>query len=438
MLTKLRTHLSQNLTFLEGKRLLLAVSGGVDSMVMATLFKALRYDIALAHCNFSLRGSESDGDENFVNTFAKKNNIPVHITRFDTGAFALDNKVSVQMAARQLRYSWFNELLEKHSYDYLLTAHHLDDQIETFLINFTRGTGLEGLTGIPQQNGRVVRPLLPFSRNDIEQYAQEEALQWREDSSNASDKYLRNKLRHDVVPVLKTLNKDFGKSFASTTEHLQQALSLVQDAAVIVYKEVVTEHENQKHIDIKQLIRLPNYKAYLYQWLNPLGFTAWHDIYGIVGAQAGKYILGEGYRLLKDRDVMILEPFSESNTTIYSINEGQELITEPVKLRFKEIEEMPKDMLKNSIYVNKQLIKFPLFVRKWQEGDYFYPFGMNGRKKKVSKFFKDEKMSLSDKENTWLLCSGNDVVWIIGQRADERFKVTEQTTQILNIQLLPK
>lgn len=438
MLNQLRHHLQQNLPFLHNSKLLLAVSGGIDSIVMATLFKALGYNIALAHCNFSLRCSESDGDEDFINTYAEKNNTPVHTTRFDTVSFASDNKVSVQMAARQLRYSWFNELLEKHGYDYLLTAHHLDDQIETFLINFTRGTGLEGLTGIPQQNGRVIRPLLPFSRTEIEQYAQEVGLEWREDSSNASDKYLRNKLRHDIVPVLKKLNKDFGKSFASTTEHLQQSLSLVQDAAVMVYKEVVTEKENQKHINLQQLLRLPNYKAYLYQWLHPFGFTAWHDIYSLVEAQPGKYIFSEGFRLLKDRDVMILEPTLSETDAIYTIEEGQEIVNEPVSLRLQEIGELPKDMLKNGIYVNKQLIKFPLFVRKWREGDYFYPFGMNGRKKKVSKFFKDEKMSLSDKENTWLLCSASDVVWIIGQRADERFKVTEQTTQILNIQLLPK
>ncbi|WP_348676570.1 tRNA lysidine(34) synthetase TilS [Flavobacterium coralii] len=438
MLNQLRHHLQQNLPFLQNSKLLLAVSGGIDSIVMATLFKTLGYEIALAHCNFRLRGSESDGDDSFVNTFAEKNNIPVHTTRFDTVSFASDNKVSIQMAARQLRYSWFNELLEKHGYDYLLTAHHLDDQIETFLINFTRGTGLEGLTGIPQQNGRVVRPLLPFSRIEIEQYAQELGLEWREDSSNTSDKYLRNKLRHDIVPVLKKLNKDFGKSFASTTEHLQQSLSLVQDAAVMVYKEVVTEKENQKHINLQQLLRLPNYKAYLYKWLHPFGFTAWHDIYSLVETQPGKYIFSEGFRLLKDRDVMILEPISSETDAIYTIEEGQEIVSEPVSLRLQQIGELPKDMLKNGIYVNKQLIKFPLFVRKWQEGDYFYPFGMNGRKKKVSKFFKDEKMSLPDKENTWLLCSANDVVWIIGQRADERFKVTEQTTQILNIQLLPK
>ncbi|MBE98936.1 MAG: tRNA lysidine(34) synthetase TilS [Flavobacterium sp.] len=438
MLNQLRHHLQQNLPFLQNSKLLLAVSGGIDSIVMATLFKTLGYEIALAHCNFRLRGSESDGDDSFVNTFAEKNNIPVHTTRFDTVSFASDNKVSIQMAARQLRYSWFNELLEKHGYDYLLTAHHLDDQIETFLINFTRGTGLEGLTGIPQQNGRVVRPLLPFSRIEIEQYAQELGLEWREDSSNTSDKYLRNKLRHDIVPVLKKLNKDFGKSFASTTEHLQQSLSLVQDAAVMVYKEVVTEKENQKHINLQQLLRLPNYKAYLYKWLHPFGFTAWHDIYSLVETQPGKYIFSEGFRLLKDRDVMILEPISSETDAIYTIEEGQEIVSEPVSLRLQQIGELPKDMLKNGIYVNKQLIKFPLFVRKWQEGDYFYPFGMNGRKKKGSKFFKDEKMSLPDKENTWLLCSANDVVWIIGQRADERFKVTEQTTQILNIQLLPK
>ena len=436
MLPKLQNHLSQNLTFLKDKKLLLAVSGGIDSVVLVHLLKQLQLDIYIAHCNFNLRGEESNGDEAFIRDFAHKNNIKIFVTNFNTKAFAADNKVSIQIAARQLRYLWFNELLEQNQLDYLLTAHHLDDSIETFLINFTRGTGLEGLTGIPQQNDRVVRPLLPFTRSEIEAYAKENNITWREDSSNASDKYLRNKLRHDVVPILKLLNPSFTDSFTQTVNYLQQAQSLIQDAAILVYKEVVTEREGQKHINIPQIKRLPNYKAYLYQWLSPFGFTAWDDIYNLTEAQPGKFVLSSGFRLLKDREVLILEPLLEDNRAVYEIAQNMQQTTNPIGLKLQIVEAIDEISTKNVIFVNNELIKFPLFVRKWQEGDYFYPLGMNGLKKKVSKYFKDEKMSLSEKENTWLLCSENQIIWVIGRRADNRFKTNENTTQILKIELL--
>lgn len=431
MLEVLQKHLAQNLPFLKDKKLLLATSGGIDSMVLVHLFQQLGYDIAIAHCNFSLRGDESDGDEQFIRNYASKNNIPVFVTRFDTKAFAEDAKLSIQIAARQLRYAWFEELLQKHGLDYLLTAHHLDDSIETFLINFTRGTGLEGLTGIPLQNGNIIRPLLPFSRIQIEEYAALNNIQWREDSSNASDKYLRNKLRHGVVPILKSLNDSFESSFTNTLSHLQQAKSMADDAAVLIYRQVVAEEDTRKLIEIAKLKRLPNYQAYLYHWLSPLGFKAWDDVYNLVDAQPGKYILSGDYRLLKDRGFLVLEVASGPDSGIYEIHENTQKTTIPIGLKLENVQFLEENHTKNIIYVNKELIKFPLFVRRWQEGDYFYPFGMNGLKKKVSKYFKDEKFSLSDKENTWLLCSGQDIVWVIGHRADDRFKVTENTTQIL-------
>lgn len=436
MLEVLQKHLAQNLPFLKDKKLLLATSGGIDSMVLVHLFQQLGYDIHVAHCNFNLRGGESDGDEQFIRNYASKNNTPVFITHFNTKAFANDAKVSIQIAARQLRYAWFDELLQEHRLDYLLTAHHLDDSIETFLINFTRGTGLEGLMGIPQQNGNIVRPLLPFSRTQIEEYASRHSIQWREDSSNASDKYLRNKLRHHVVPILKSLNDGFEASFNSTLNHLQQAKSMADDAAVLVYQQVVKEDGNRKLIDIEQLKRLPNYKAYLYHWLSPLGFTAWDDIYNLADAQAGKYVLSGCYRLLKDRDFLLLELVNEADSGIYEIDENVQKTTIPIGLKLENVRFFEENHTKNTIFVNKELIKFPLFVRRWKKGDYFYPFGMNGLKKKVSKYFKDEKFSLSDKENTWLLCSGDDIIWVVGHRADDRFRVTQNTTQILKIALL--
>ncbi|MDV6167345.1 tRNA lysidine(34) synthetase TilS [Flavobacterium sp. DG1-102-2] len=436
MLSELKTHLENNLPFLRNKKLLVAVSGGIDSMVILHLLAQLNYDITIAHCNFNLRGKESDGDEGFVRDYAKKNKIKIFVTSFDTKSFASDNKLSIQVAARQLRYLWFNELLDDNGFDYLITAHHLDDTIETFLINFIRGTGIEGLTGIPLQNERITRPLLNFTRVQIETYAKRHDIAWREDSSNSSTKYLRNKLRHEIVPQLKDLNPAFADAFLQTIQNLKQTASLAHDAAIVIYQQVVAEKEGQKHIDVNQLLRLPNYKAYLYQWLNPFGFTAWEDIYALTEAQPGKQVLSAGYRILKDRDVLILEPIKSVDRKIYEISEGVTSVSEPLSIKLEFTTEISVESTKNVIFVNNNLINFPLFVRKWQEGDYFCPHGMKGLKKKVSKYFKDEKMSLSDKENTWILCSGNEIIWIIGRRADDRFKVRNTTDTILKIEVL--
>ena len=435
MLEKFQTYLSQNLSFLKEKNLLIAVSGGIDSIVLVHLLHKLGYNVYMAHCNFNLRGEESNGDEKFVRDYADKNGIELFVTNFDTNKYAAEHKVSIQIAARHLRYAWFNELLQDNKLDYLLTAHHLDDSMETFLINFSRGTGLEGLTGIPQQNGNIIRPLLGFTRNDIEAYAKENNVAWREDSSNASDKYLRNKLRHDIAPVLKSLNPAFMASFLETLGHLQQAQSMVEDASVLVYQQVVTEENNQKHFNIDLLKRLPNYKAYMYQWLSPFGFTAWHDIYSLTDAQSGKQILSDGYRLLKDREVLILEPLKERGQLIYEIAKDVQKIEVPLLLLLQKVDETDEKPANSTIFVDAGQLKFPLFVRKWQEGDYFCPLGMKGQKKKVSKYFKDEKLSLSEKEDIWLLCSQDQIVWIINRRADERFKVTKNTTQILKIEV---
>jgi tRNA(Ile)-lysidine synthase len=423
MLNQFQNHLQKNVTFLNGRKLLLAVSGGVDSMVLTKLLGTLEYDFAIAHCNFRLRGAESDQDEDFIRSYAEKHKITFHVARFDTAAFASDNKVSIQVAARRLRYAWFEELLETNGYHYLLTAHHADDNLETFLINLSRGTGLEGLTGIPAQNGKIIRPLLPFSRDDIERYAAENHIQWREDSSNASNKYLRNKIRHEIVPVLKSLNPSFLQSFEETTVHLQQSQSMAEDASNLVYKEVVIEKENKTIFKILDLKRIPNYPAYLHHWLSPFGFSAWEDIYSLVDAQSGKQIFSKHFKLLKDREILILTPIENADdATVFLIEENQEKIAFPINLSFCQAADI-KHESDNCIFVDADKLKFPLTLRKWQEGDYFYPFGMKGRKK-VSKFFKDEKYSLNDKNDAWLLCSGDDIVWIVGKRLDNRFKVS--------------
>lgn len=435
MLLKFQNHLSVSFPFLKGKKLLLAVSGGIDSMVLVNLFQQLDYDIAIAHCNFQLRGEESEDDETFVKTVGEQLKVPVHTIKFDTQKQAEAHKTSIQVTARNLRYDWFSKLLEENKIDFLLTAHQLNDSLETFLINLSRGTGLDGLTGIPAQNENIVRPLLPFSREEIATYAKENNIQWREDSSNASDKYLRNKIRHDIVPILKELNPSFLNSFQNTLDNLQQAQSLVDDASRIVYRKVVEDLHLQKKINLTELMQLPNYRAYLYQWLKPFGFTAWEDIYDLALATSGKQIFSTDFVLLKNRTDLILFPKNtEVETDSYWIAKGEKEVKIPLNISFCKATDI-SHQARNTIFVDENKLTYPLEIRKWKEGDFFYPMGMEG-KKKVSKFFKDDKLSLIDKSNVWLLCSEGQIVWIINKRQDSRFKVDNNTTNTLQIQAI--
>ncbi|AWK04878.1 tRNA lysidine(34) synthetase TilS [Flavobacterium crocinum] len=435
MFSKFQNHISSKFPFLAEKKLFLAVSGGLDSMVLLHLLHKLPYEIAVLHCNFQLRGLESFGDQEFIQDYCKQNNIPIFTTHFDTEAFAKDYKLSTQVAARELRYSWFYELLEEKNFDYILTAHHADDNLETFIINLTRGTGLEGLTGIPEQNDKIIRPLLPFSREDILNYANENNIQWREDSSNASNKYLRNKIRHDLVPILKEINPNFLNAFEKTQSFLRESKEMVEDASIMIYQQVAKEAGEDIHFDLNQLKKLPNYQSYLYQWLNEFGFSAWNDIYDLVEGQSGKQVFSSAFRLLKNRETLILSPFSEtSEKDEYQINENDKEVNFPLKISLCNVSHITLDSNK-AIFVDADKISFPLILRKWKEGDVFQPLGMNGKSKKVSKLFKDEKLSLIEKEKTWILCSNDQIVWVVGMRQDERFKINKTTNNILKIEL---
>jgi tRNA(Ile)-lysidine synthase len=435
MLKKFQNHIITNFPFLLKSRFFIAVSGGIDSMVLVNLFQQIGSPFAMLHCNFQLRGKESDGDMKFVMNYGDEFLIPWSVGHFDTKDCAKEMKVSIQIAARELRYDWFEEQLVEKNFDYILTAHHLDDNLETFLINLSRGTGLDGLTGIPAQNDKIIRPLLPFSREEIENYAKENNLKWREDSSNASDKYLRNKIRHNIVPVLKEINPTFLDSFQKTQNYLKEAQSIVNDGEYIIYQEVVTEKEDGTvHFNLKKLLQMPNYGAYLYQWLKEFEFTAWNDIYDLAYAQSGKQVLSENYILLKDRDSLLLYAKGNSaNEEVYFINKESKGVKIPLNMSICNVSDI-SIANSNCIFVDEDKLKFPLIIRRWDEGDSFYPFGMQG-KKKLSKYFKDEKMSLIDKSNQWILCSDNQILWIIGRRQDERFKVETNTTNILQITL---
>ena len=434
LIHKFKTHIENHLSFLKEGKLLIACSGGLDSIVLTYLCDSLKLEFDVAHCNFKLREEESDGDEKFVSEVAGKLGATFFISKFETEEYAKSHKISIQMAARELRYNWFRELLREYQYDYVLTAHHKDDNLETFLINLSRGTGIEGLTGIPEINDVYVRPLLPFSRKQILEFAKENNIQWREDSSNSSTKYLRNSLRHLVIPELKAINSQFLQNFETTLDHLKQTSTFVDNQISRVKKDVFEYLElDTIRIPIHKLQQYDDPKAYLYFLLKDYGFTAWDDILQILTAQSGKQVFSLTHRLVKNRRDLLLCPIIEDvSDRTYSIPEEENMIMIPSgMLKFKEVSDISNTDLK-TIGVDKEKLKYPLIVRKWKEGDYFYPLGMKG-KKKLSKYFKDEKLSLLAKERVWLLCSGDDIVWIINYRADNRFKISPKTKQLLKV-----
>ncbi|GAA4272648.1 tRNA lysidine(34) synthetase TilS [Aquimarina gracilis] len=434
LLQEFKNHIANRLPFLKESRILIACSGGLDSIVLTELCDLLKLDFGIAHCNFGLRGDESDEDEKFVKSIAESVGALFLKTHFETEKYAKDHQLSIQMAARELRYNWFKDLAIEFQYDYVLTAHHSDDNLETFLINLSRGTGLEGLTGIPEVNEIFVRPLLPFSREEILNFANKQKLKWREDSSNKSTKYLRNKIRHDVIPELKGITPQFLNNFNTTLEYLQQSSQFIKSQLFRLKKDLFEPSEiDIVKISITKLREYGNPRICLYFLLKDYGFKAWNDVEQIVTAQSGKQVFSETHRLVKDREYLLLSPIVEEiSDRNYKIPEEESMIMIPSgTLKFKEVAEIgPTDF--KTIFVDKEKLKYPLIVRKWKEGDYFYPLGMTG-KKKLSKFFKDEKLSLLAKERVWLLCSGKEIIWIINYRADNRFKITPQTKQILKI-----
>lgn len=436
MLGNIEKHIAEHLPFLKQSKILIAISGGLDSVVLAKLFHSLNYSIGFAHCNFQLRGEESDEDETFVKNLATELNVEVFTKKFGTEKYANEQKLSIQMAARKLRYEWFQEIATTFQYDYILTAHHKDDALETFLINLSRGTGIEGLTGIPERNGIIVRPLLPFTRAEIYAFAGTNKLQWREDSSNASTKYVRNKIRHDIVPLLKELHPTFMDNFERTQVHLRESKDIIHESIQKLREELVeTVADNQYRIEIAALQKLANPKAYTYELLKKFGFNAWNDVSDLLSGQTGKQLFSAKYRLIKDRTHLLIQKRTKNKTAseVITINNSESIIKTPIRLQIEEVTGIT-DTGKNILYIEKEMLKFPLTVRKWQNGDYFYPFGMKG-KKKLSKYFKDEKYSLIDKENQWLLCSGESIVWIIGKRSDNRYKLTKLTKTIIKLTL---
>jgi len=435
MLEDFKRHIAQDVPFLLDSSLLVTVSGGLDSMLLLLLCRQAGLRVSVAHCNFNLRAAESDGDQAFVVDYCTLHNIPIYIKGFDTSAYAKTSKTSTQIAARELRYQWFSELALAKNFKYILTAHHLNDDLETFLINLGRGTGIKGLTGIPVINGKIVRPLIKFSRKRIRDYALDQALQWREDSSNATDNYVRNHIRHHAIPNLEEAQPNILKGLQHTQEHLKQSERLLKVYTAQLRQQFITGSKGEEVIDLVVLAAHPEPEAVLYQLLSQYGFTAWDDIYKLPQSQSGKEITSSTHRLLKDRDNLIISVIKvDVARSYYWRKEEKNIEGDFGKLSVGE-GAVVASISKQEIVVDAASIQYPLTIRKWRDGDFFYPYGMKG-KKKLSKYLKDEKVSLIAKEKVWLLCSNNAVVWVIGHRADDRFKVVDTTQKTIKFTIV--
>ena len=425
MFEKFENHLEINFPQIKDKNLLMALSGGLDSCVLLDLISKLGLRPALAHCNFQLRGIASNHDARWVKTLAHEKGLEYHIQNFDTHDYVLDKKVSIQMAARDLRYQWFETLSEQNDYDFIFVAHHADDVLETFMINVMRGTGLKGLLGIPERRGKILRPLLPFSRQEIKQYAFENKIQYREDESNAKTDYLRNALRHEVIPKWKKRDSNFDEQFRETLKNLGQAQLVLDNVLQDFKNKNFIPFQQGFKISIHELGVLSSLSYYLHALFAPYGFVNFEDLEHLMHSQSGKQLFSDTHRLIKDRECFLLTPIVESPKESYSIESELSAIEIPIRLTFMQ-EKNFKIGDSKRLMLDKAKLKFPLTLRKWKQSDYFYPSGLKGSKK-LSKYFKDEKYSLLEKEAQWLLCSGEKIVWVIGKRADQRFLADADT-----------
>ena len=418
------------------KPVVVGISGGADSVALLHILVSLGYKCIAAHCNFNLRGDESFRDEQFTIDFTKRLQVPLCKISFETNKYAQENRLSVEMAARELRYRWFEELLNTYDADAVAVAHHRDDSVETLLINLTRGSGLTGLTGIKPKNGNVVRPLLCVSREDIYTYIEKNGLEYVTDSSNSSDIYTRNFIRLKVIPLLEEINPSVKASLARTANHLYDA-SLIYNHSIEEARKVIIQNNR---LSISALLSFPAPATILYEMLKPYGFsrTVCESIFTVLEKDSGKIFYSSTHRLLKDRSDLLIDVLSGEDNRAYLINLEDDNVDLPVELKpeivvIKEDYQIEKD--KKFAYFDFDKLSFPLVLRHWQEGDWFVPFGMKG-KKKISDYFSDKKFSLFDKEKTWLLCSGQDVIWIVGERTDNRYRIEKTTKRVLKLKFI--
>ncbi|MCD6366334.1 MAG: tRNA lysidine(34) synthetase TilS [Bacteroidales bacterium] len=439
MLTELNKYSTLNQLFDNNSAILVAVSGGIDSVTLLHLLSRSKIKkLAIAHCNFHLRGEESDKDEKFVTTLAKQYNLPFFITRFETEEFAKIKRISIQEAARTLRYLWFEEIRQTNNFDWIAVGHNKDDVAETFLFNLVRGTGTTGLTGIKPKTGKIIRPLLFATRSEITVYGKQNNLQYREDSSNRSDKYSRNFIRHKIIPLLKDINPQATKHIFEATQKLNETNKIAGETIREFTNRIVLRQGNKISVSVTLLLKQQYPLPFLHHILEDYGFNP-KELSKILTAlsQPGRQFFSTTHTLLTDRDFFyVYRTPVETTEKNFEIKLFTPEITDPINLKFLVVEKTTDLQIKKNpryAFLNYDKISFPLTIRKWQNGDSFHPFGMNGQKK-LSDYFVDRKFSLLQKQEIWVMETGGKICWLIGEQIDNRFAVTNETKQILQIE----
>ena len=422
---------------------LLAVSGGIDSVVMAELFSQAGFPFAIVHCNFKLRGDDSDQDEQFVRELAQKYEVACMVKTFDTEKYAGTEGISIQMAARDLRYTWFNQLLREGHGQEIATAHHKNDVLETMLLNLTKGTGLAGMHGILPRKGHVIRPLLFADKNQIQNYAQEHQLKWREDSSNEEDKYQRNLIRHQVVPILQEINPALLKTMDHTLERFIGAEALVRASCQQIEQKCLVQRGQDAFLQLEKILPLPGLHVIMHEVLSKYGFQYQQsrEIAKILKEKpkdlyVGKVFDSKTHRANLDRKELVITPLAIPSQAVASEISEKEHVKEldqfEINMRVLDAERYNIMPLANVAALDHEKLKFPLKLRKWKKGDAFYPLGMNC-KKKLSDFMVDTKIPLNLKDRVFVLTSGDDIVWVVGHRIDHRYRVTDHTRQVYEV-----
>ncbi|MEP7252350.1 MAG: tRNA lysidine(34) synthetase TilS [Ginsengibacter sp.] len=454
LLHKFSSYITKQNLFTKNDQLIIAVSGGVDSVVLCELCSTAGFHFKIAHCNFQLRGQESERDETFVKSLGEKYNVQVFLRKFDTGQYATGHKVSIQVAARALRYEWFEELVNNEAVSqsnsnagknnnevFLLTAHHANDNVETMLMNVFKGTGITGLKGIEPRKGKIIRPLLFAKKEELQKFASENNLTYVEDSSNLSNKYTRNFFRNELIPAVQKVFPEAEENLMSNLERFRDIEVLYSQAIDVHKKKLMEKKGNEIHIPVLKLLKSKPLPTIVYEIIKDFGFTPHQteEVIKLLNSETGKYISSGSHRILKNRNWLIIAPHS-------SLEASNILIDEDAKtIQFAngdlKIQRLTNDNLKISIENNIALldadkITFPLILRRWKPGDYFYPLGMKKKsgslsKKKLSKFFIDQKMSLTEKEKVWVIESNKKILWVINHRIDDRFKIISNTKEVL-------
>ncbi|RAU82243.1 tRNA lysidine(34) synthetase TilS [Pontibacter arcticus] len=439
MLQKVLTYIKTHQLCQPGDKILAAVSGGIDSTVLCELLHQLKYDFALLHCNFGLRAEDAEADQLFVKKLAKKYEVPFFTENFNTRAYAELEKISIQMAARALRYNWFEEVRQREGYDYIATAHHSNDITETILLHLTRGTGIAGLHGIPAKNGNIIRPMLSVTKDEIYDFVTSNKLIWREDVSNETTKYQRNKIRHEVIPVLKEINPSLEETMQQTAERVSHAENIVNAYIEQLRNQSIKETEEAVYLLLEPLRNATGLPVVLHELLRPFNFS-YSVVLELIAALegiSGKQFESPTHTLVKDREQLVITPRNLSSFGSILINEGETTAQAGnlyFTLTYTDADKYKLSTKPHVAALDADELKFPLKLRSWQEGDWFVPLGMNG-KKKISDFLVDRKVPANLKNQTLLLVSEQSVVWVVNQRLDNRFKVTDKTQRVLEISI---